>query len=98
MGKATNPLLKPCENSDIYAFMIKTTKKNAVVALRTAWWRKVDCRYSLELSQSWLVASTIAGLPHYVHIINFEDVHSPVDKEVHRVNQNWLERISCPLC
>ena len=38
----------------------------------------------------------IAGLPHYVHILNFEDVHSPVDKEVHQVNQVRLERISCP--
>jgi len=28
VGKATNPLLKPCENSDIYAFMINSTKKN----------------------------------------------------------------------
>jgi len=36
--------------------------------------------YIPQLSQSWLVASTIAGLPHYVHIFNFEDVHSPVDK------------------
>ena len=66
MGKATNPLLKPCENSDIYAFMIKTTKKNAVVALRTVWWRQVGCRYSTGLSRSCFVASTVAGLLHYV--------------------------------
>ena len=69
VGKATNPLLKPCENSDIYAFMIKTTKKNAVVALRTAWWRQVGCRYSTGLSRSCFVASTVAGLLHYVGIL-----------------------------
>jgi len=28
--------------------------------------------YTRSTSQSWFVASTIAGLPHYVHILNFE--------------------------
>ena len=51
--------------------------------------------YTRSTSQSWLVLSAIAGLQHYVHILNFEDVHPPVDKEVQQVNETWLERISC---
>ena len=53
------------------------------------------CPIPPQLSQSWFVLSAIAGLQHYVHILNFEDVHPPVDKELHQVNQVRLERISC---
>ncbi len=36
--------------------------------------------YTRSTSQSWFVPSTVAGFSHYVHMLNFEDVHSPVDK------------------
>ncbi len=36
--------------------------------------------YTRSTSQSWFVASTITSFSHYVHMLNFEDVHSPVDK------------------
>ena len=49
--------------------------------------------YTRSKSQSWFVLSTVAGLPHYVHMLNFEDVHSPIDKEVQQVNEIWLKRL-----
>jgi len=36
--------------------------------------------YTRSTPQGWFVPSTVAGLPYYVLILNFEDVHSPVDK------------------
>lgn len=34
VGKATNPLLKPCANFDIYAFMRKATRKDCARCLQ----------------------------------------------------------------
>jgi len=52
--------------------------------------------YPLYYPKAGFVASPIAGLSHYVLILNLEDAHSPVDESVHQVNPNWLERISYP--
>ena len=49
--------------------------------------------YTAQLSQGWFVPSTVAGLPRYVHMLNFEDVHSPVDKACVMI-ASWFFRYS----
>ena len=47
--------------------------------------------YTRSLSQGWFVASTVAGLPHYVHILNLEDVHANPNNQA-RVQVVYLLR------